>query len=183
MVALIDYENVNSKGLKGIENLSSNDKIYFFNKENSTITVSLHKKLESSKVTREYVCVKASTKNALDFQLVAQLALLCAECPDEKYSIISDDGGFDAAIQFLNKYKISRYSNLAYAKTETKKSPTVEEVKALLPEYSDKADEIAEIIDKFKTKQAINNNLMKKFKSEQVGKIYKTLKPLLVNKT
>ena len=183
MIALIDYENVNSKGLKGIENLSSNDHIYLFHKENSTITISIHKKLEASKVTKEYVCVKASTKNALDFQLVAKLGLLCAQKPNDKYRIISNDGGFDAAIAYLSDYNISRYSNLACAKAETTKTPTIEEVKTLLPQYIDSAEDIAEIIDKFKTKQAINNNLMKKFKSEQVGKIYKALKPLLKDKT
>ena len=183
MIALIDYENVNSKGLKGIENLSATDQIYLFHKENSTITISIHKKLEASKVSKEYICVKASTKNALDFQLVAKLGLLCADKSEEKYCIISNDGGFDATIAFLSDYNISRYSNLGCAKSETHKIPTVEEVKKLLPEHADSAEEIAEIIDKFKTKQAINNNLMKKFKSEQVGKIYKVLKPLLKDKT
>lgn len=183
MVALIDYENVNSKGLKGIENLSSNDCIILFHKDNSTMPLSAHKKLEASKVSKDYICVKISTKNALDFQLVAKLGLLCAQKPDEKYCIISNDGGFDAAIAFLSDYNISRYSNLGCAKAETVKSPTVEEVKKLIPEHTADAEEIAQIIDKFKTKQAINNNLMKKFKSEQVGKIYKALKPLLKDKT
>lgn len=183
MIALIDYENVNSKGLKGIENLSSNDSLILFHKENSTIPITVHKKLEMSKVTKDYICVKVSTKNALDFQLVAKLGFLCAQKSDEKYCIISNDGGFDAAIAFLSDYNISRYSNLGCAKAEAKKTPTVEEVKKLLPDYIDDAEIIAEIIDKFKTKQAINNNLMKKFKSEQVGKIYKVLKPLLKEKT
>ena len=52
MIALIDYENVNSNGLKGVENVSSKDKLIIFYKENSTITMSAHKKLESTKAEK-----------------------------------------------------------------------------------------------------------------------------------
>ena len=47
-------------------------------------------------------------------------------------------------------------------------------------EYSDR---ILEIINSFKTKQAINNGLSKEFKdSKKSGAIYKKLKPLLKEK-
>ena len=181
MIALIDYENVNSNGLKGVENISSKDKLIIFYKENSTITMSAHKKLESTKAEKEYICVKKSTKNALDFQLVAYLGILCSKDPGQEYAIISNDGGFDAAIDFLKAFNITRYTNLALSKTGVKDA-TATEVKKLAPEYAEKASEIAVVIDSYKTKQAINNNLMKVLKSEDVGKLLKKIKPLLVGK-
>lgn len=181
MIALIDYENVGSNGLKGVENISSKDKIIIFYKENSTLTMSAHKKLECSKAEKEYICVKKNTKNALDFQLVAYLGLLCYKEPDKEYAIISNDGGFDSAIEFLKAFKIGRYSNLGLSKQGVKNA-TANEVSNLAPEYSAKANEIANVIDSYKTKQAINNNLMKILKSEDVGKLLKKIKPLLVGK-
>ena len=181
MIALIDYENVGSNGLKGVESISSKDKIIIFYKENSTLTMSAHKKLELSKAEKEYICVKKSTKNALDFQLVAYLGLLCYKEPDKEYAIISNDGGFDSAIEFLKDFKIGRYSNLGLSKQGVK-NVTANEVSSLAPEYSAKANEIANVIDSYKTKQAINNNLMKILKSEDVGKLLKKIKPLLVGK-
>ncbi len=181
MIALIDYENVGSSGLKGVENVSSKDKVIIFYKENSTLTMSAHKKLECSKAEKEYFCVKKSTKNALDFQLVAYLGVLCQQDPAAEYAIISNDGGFDAAIDFLKDYKIGRYSNLGLSKQGVK-NVTANEVSSLAPEYSTKANEIANVIDSYKTKQAINNNLMKILKSEDVGKLLKKIKPLLVGK-
>lgn len=59
---------------------------------------------------------------------------------------------------------------------------TEEEVRRLLSqeEYS---DQILEIINKFKTKQAISNGLSKELRdSKKVGSIYKKLKPLLKEK-
>ena len=210
MFILVDYENVNSNGLKGIEGVSSKDKLIIFHKENSTMSVSAHKKMENCKADKEYICVNNATKNAVDFQLVACLGVLCERHADQEFAVISNDGGFDAAIDFLKKYKIKRYKNLAECKrggkaaeggvqnTEEVKNPagskkdskpeevsvpsTEDEVKRLAPEYSEKAQAIAKVIDSYKTKQAINNNLMKILKSEQVGKLHKKIKPLLVGK-
>ena len=43
--------------------------------------------------------------------------------------------------------------------------------------------EIVNIVNQYKTKQAINSNLQKYFKdNEKVGAIYKILKPFLKNK-
>ncbi len=181
MVVLIDYENVGSGGLKGVENLSSKDKMVIFYKDNSTITMAAHKKLESTKSEKEYICVKKSTKNALDFQLVAYIGIMCAKEPENDYAIISNDGGYDAAIDFLKDYKIARYSTIAYSK-QGAKNVTVNEIMKLAPDYSAKATEIANVIDSYKTKSAINNNLMKFLKSDEVGKLLKLIKPLLVGK-
>jgi hypothetical protein len=184
---LIDYENVNSNGLKGVEGVSSKDKIIIFYKENSTMSVSAHKKLESCKAEKEYICVSKGTKNALDFQLVAYLGVLFERNQDAEFAIISNDGGFDAAIEFLKKCKVKRYKNLAECKQNgkagvTKSAGTADEVKKLAPEYGSKSEEIAKVIDSYKTKQAINNNLMKILKSEDVGKLLKKIKPLLAGK-
>ena len=39
MIALIDLENIGNKGFKGLDNLSSKDRVIVFYKENSTVSI------------------------------------------------------------------------------------------------------------------------------------------------
>lgn len=185
MIFLVDYENVNSGGLKGIDNLSASDKVLCFYRENDTLNFSTLKKLEKTKASKEYILVNAKTKNAVDFQIVACLGAMSAKNPEEKYFIISNDGGYDVAIDYLCKNQgaksISRCPRISVCQNDDVYT-TQSEVEKLVPKYAHKAAEIAEIIDNYKTKSAINNNLMKLFTSEEVGEIYKKIKPLLVGK-
>lgn len=185
MYFLVDYENVNNGGLKGVENLSASDKVLCFYRENDTISFSTVKKLEKTKAQKDYILVNAKTKNAVDFQIVACLGSLCAKNPNEKFFIISNDGGYDVAIEYLCKNEgvtsILRCPRISVCQNGADYT-TENEVKKLVPKYADKAAEIAEVIDKYKTRSAINNNLMKLFSSAEVGEIYKKIKPLLIGK-
>ena len=53
------------------------------------------------------------------------------------------------------------------------------DVKSLIPEFSGEASRIAETLRVHKTKQAVNNALVKIYGTEMAGKIYKGIKPLL----
>ena len=53
------------------------------------------------------------------------------------------------------------------------------DVKSLIPEFSGEASRIAETLRVHKTKQAVNNALVKIYGTETAGKIYKGIKPLL----
>ena len=59
---------------------------------------------------------------------------------------------------------------------------TLEDIKAVINLTPEEEEEIAKVIDSYKTKQAINNNLMKILKSEEVGKLLKKIQPLLAGK-
>ena len=101
MICLIDYENVSNAGLNGVEKLTKDDEIVIFLREHNTFNAKTHIKLEEADVKKRYVIVNANTKNALDFQLVADLTLCCSTSPDETFFVISKDQGYDAAIKFL----------------------------------------------------------------------------------
>ena len=49
----------------------------------------------------------------------------------------------------------------------------------MIPEFSGEASRIAETLRVHKTKQAVNNALVKIYGTEMAGKIYKGIKPLL----
>ena len=132
MIYLVDYENVPNTGLEGIENLTENDRVIIFLKENNTFKAKTHVKLERALAQKEYIFVNADTANALDFQLVSYLGILSTENPREQYVIISKDQGYDAAIKFLNSRnrKVSRKTDLAM-------NNTFEEVKSLLSDLTE----------------------------------------------
>lgn len=178
MTYLVDYENVPNTGIDGIENLTTSDNVIIFLNENNTFKAKTHIKLENAVAKKDYIFVTSKSANALDFQLVAYLGMLCAEKPQERYVIVSNDQGYDAAIKFLKgrNFKVERKTNLAM-------TSTLSEVKKLLPELKDEdCIKVTNVVENYKTKQAINNNLMKIFGSDKTGNIYKKIKPLLRDK-
>lgn len=100
---LIDFENVKSKGLTGIEQLSPDDKVIIFYSENSdTISFEMHRKVMTSTADIEYLKVRVGGKNALDFQLSTLLGYLLAKELYTHIFIISGDKGFDKLHDFWN---------------------------------------------------------------------------------
>ena len=178
MTFLIDYENVLNSGIKGAEDLTKLDNVIIFLKENNTFKAETHIKLEKAVAQKSYYFVDSMTTNALDFQLIAYLGILCSEKPKERYRIVSKDHGYDAAINFLKNmgYDVERNLDLV-------KEFVFSEVKKLLPDFQDEeCIKVSDIIKKCKTKESINNNLIKNFGTSKTGLIYKKIKPLLYDK-
>lgn len=100
---MIDFENVKSKGLTGIDLLGKDDKVIILYSENSdTISFDMHKKVLESTSDIEYLKVKVGGKNALDFQLSTLLGYLVAKGDNSHIFIISNDKGFDKLHDFWN---------------------------------------------------------------------------------
>jgi hypothetical protein len=200
---LIDFENI--RNIQGVSSLTQNDTVIFFYTKNSNdLSFSLHREIGSSPAKFEYFEGQNGSPNALDFQLSSYLGFLIAQFPNEAFYIVSKDKGFEHLISFwstekLPCSKIERIENIALKnkviapKEATAKSPTKAPVGSLRDELRKNVDDlqiketdiskIITIIEQYKTKQAINNNLMKFFKSsEKVGKITKVLRPFLKSK-
>lgn len=66
---LVDFENVKSKGLVGIDQVGSDDHVVIFYSENSdTISFEMHCSVMRAAASVEYMKVNVGGKNALDFQ-------------------------------------------------------------------------------------------------------------------
>ena len=77
---LIDFENVKSTGLKGIEHLIESDDVYIFYSEYAnTITFDVHHKINKSHANLKFFKSGIVAKNALDFQLISYLGYLIAQ--------------------------------------------------------------------------------------------------------
>ena len=146
-------------------------------------------------------------KNALDFQMSSYVGFLISKYPNEKINIVSNDKGFENLLSFWREQGFDNLElrkniglNLTDASPETvdnenihtQKSTktlanTLQEVltvnSSALGLSKDQRTQIEKIVNSFKTKQAINNNLMKLFRdSDKVGKITKVIKPFLIKK-
>ena len=134
---LVDFENVKSKGLVGIDRLTEDDHVIIFYSENSdTISFDMHCMVMQAKAEVDYMKVRVGGKNALDFQLSTLLGYLVAEGDNSHIFVISNDRGFDKLHDFWENTfddspncKVFRTSNISsainYARYNAK--PPVEE--------------------------------------------------------
>lgn len=180
-IFLVDYENVNAAGLQGIDQLIQEDEVLlFYTEKAATLPISLHKKINTSKAKTDYFEVGSGAKNSLDFQLASYLGYLVAKDPGGEYYIVSRDTGFRAVKDFWVKrdIKVDLAMNLLKHSTaviETK-------LKEMIPQYSDDIPLVRELMERYKTKQGLNNALIKEYGSEKTGILYKAIKPLLADK-
>ena len=204
---LIDYENVRTDGIRDLKGVSEGDAIIlFYSEQCKNISLDVIDSIMKLKVQYSSFKAKVGTKNALDFQLAAHLGYLIGQGNNEesKYYIVSNDKGYDCLCDYWKELdaiveRISLSKDVPDVKTATvpktlaqpkkKKSKvkasdmaTIDEMKNLLSN-DDMPEEVLKIFNQYKTKGAINNGLVKKFKdTKRASAVYKLLKPLLKDK-
>ena len=105
---LVDYENVNTEGMQGVELLSAVDEvIIFYSHYADRLTFDLHQRINLSQAAVQYIKVDACKKNGLDFQLVTYLGYLIARTPESNFYIVSKDNGFQSVVQFWEERQIA----------------------------------------------------------------------------
>ena len=102
---LIDFENVKSRGMEGVELLTEEDTVCIFYSDNAdSMTFDLHRKLNETKANIIYHKGAVGTKNALDFQLATYLGYLICEQQREgihpNYFIVTKDNGFTSLMVY-----------------------------------------------------------------------------------
>lgn len=95
-VYLIDFENVTSAGISGVQKLTKDDKVYIFYTANAAnMSFAAHLNLLSSPAEIIYYNVSSGGKNALDFQLSSFLGYLISQGREKQFFIISGDRGYE----------------------------------------------------------------------------------------
>lgn len=184
MIYLIDFENVHSDGLKGIEQLGKKDKCYIFYSEHAgVLTFNMHKRITESKADIFYVEAQVGMKNALDFQLVSYLGYMIREAHEEDYCIISNDKAFELVGRFWQDKNVNVCSAvcLEQAKESGEHSRLHSELEKLITN-SDELEFVEKCINELTTKSGINNRIVKKYGTTRAGEIYRLIKPLLTDK-
>ena len=109
-IFLIDKENTGERFLQGINTLTAKDTVIIFHWEDSgAIKTSILETLSKSKAAIEIKKFHTHRKNALDFQICTYLGYLYGiNGSDAKYYIVSNDRGYEAAVEFLKTNLDSR---------------------------------------------------------------------------
>lgn len=95
-VYLVDFENVTSAGISGVQKLTKEDRVYIFYTANAAnMSFAAHLNLLSSPAEIIYYNVSSGGKNALDFQLSSFLGYLISQGRDKQFYIISNDRGYE----------------------------------------------------------------------------------------
>lgn len=183
-IYLIDYENVKCDGLNGITKLTKDDKVIIFYSDNADkLTFGLHKRINEAVADISYIKVEVGMKNALDFQLVSYLGYLIAQDLNNTYHIISNDAGFNSVVKFWLKRKVTiDVATDLFGQSNTQKQKLLmNQITEVLPD-KEEVKEVYQFIQKYKTKQGLNNALVKRYESKNAGRIYQAIKPLIKDK-
>lgn len=130
-VYLIDFENVHSAGLSGIERLTEKDCVYIFYSINSnSITFEAHELLMSSKARIVPLLISCGGKNALDFQLSSFIGYLAGASEDRELYVISLDKGYCFVQTFWEKTMRCTNFNIKFSPSIRKcLPPDIREIK------------------------------------------------------
>lgn len=202
----VDYENVNRDGMNGIVKLSDKDCVrIYYSDAAETLTFGLHRRIQASQAKFEYIKIQIPIKNAVDCQILFDIENFIRDNKNSEYYIVSKDSDFDKAIEGLKnrKIKIKKIADIAKRNEDpvekqvknnngqTKLKQTVDnekreaQVRSFFGQYFkekkyvERKEEIIQVIVESKTKQAVNNNLMKLYPNETVHVIYKKIQPLI----
>lgn len=186
---LVDYENVKTQGLNGVNKLPEDDVVCIFYSENAdNLSFGLHRRLNETTARIEYQKVDVGKKNALDFQLSSFLGYIIHKYEDKPYDyyIVTKDKGFESLVNYWKKkkVKVSLVVDVAKQSEQSLQNELERQVADLIKDKSE-ASTIAKMIRQYKTKQGLNNALMKKYPSKDNKKsseIYSAIKPLINDK-
>ncbi|MBQ6454372.1 MAG: hypothetical protein IJJ14_08475 [Coriobacteriales bacterium] len=111
-VFYVDYENVSSGGLTGIEALTESDEVYvLYRPSTSKIELSQVSRIMACKARIEFVPAIPGGPNSLDFQLIT-LLLLHLPTDGRVACIISNDKGYDNVINMARKQGVDNIRRL-----------------------------------------------------------------------
>ena len=199
-VFLIDFENVHSEGMHGVDHLSDTDEVVIFYSNNAdSISFDILHKLMFCKSKLSYYRIKRGGKNALDFQLSCYLGYRIKQDPDAEFYIISKDNGYDFIMDFwdcgylLNEPVIRRFNTIKtllqwkeqQKKQKDKAVAAVEKLAEPAPPVTEPVEftinpqdaEIAEaLLTSSKTSHELYINMVKKFGQKKGREIYRNFK-------
>lgn len=99
---LIDYENCAESGIRSIPlgELAPDDRLHIFMRTNQNINGVLASRLMGIRECVEFHFIEKTTKNYLDFQLICFLSTVAMKNPEYEFVIVSNDAGFDSAVDY-----------------------------------------------------------------------------------
>ena len=195
----IDFENVGSAGLIGIESLTENDCVRIYYSNNPNVDMYTIEKMIHSPAKIHFVKLLDSLKmmnppNALDIVILADISRIVASLGSNYAVVVSNDKGYDRVIAELNRtnrtenvLRSESIKSLNISKTANNNSVSkVIDHDALnklfiqtLSKYIQHKDKIIKIVTSSKTRSEINTRISRSFDNKQSKVIMGALKPII----
>lgn len=100
----VDYENVTTSGLNGIEKLSEQDNLtILYSDRANSVPMTLIEMFRNSKCKIDFIRMEKTAPNYLDFHLVCEVASFLAENPNASVCIVSHDKGYISCRDYFSK--------------------------------------------------------------------------------
>lgn len=186
---LIDSENVQQYNFIEELQLDTNDKIIMFLSDKSkNIKAEDLKRFTLCKANIEFEDVCTGDRNALDFQLIAHLALIVATCnknENNDFFIVSNDKDFNVPCKYLRN---KTNANISILKTDVNSriSNVLDEVSATVENFSsdNNLDESLIAIMKSAKDLCTLHNLLKNTYGDEAGRsLYTQVKSIYKSKS
>ncbi len=180
---LVDFENVHSTGLTGVESLLPTDKvIIFYSNKSDVLSFDIHRRIMKSTAVIEYYKIRRGGKNSLDFQLSSLLGWLIAKEEFNYIAVISNDSGFDFLKDFWENCPIETSVKLARHRTlqeadQSYRNNSIKSKGILVAESSKTNDEAADnslANDEFPLDKALTATDEKENDSAQSAALHET---------
>ncbi|MBR4345364.1 MAG: hypothetical protein IKP75_00280 [Oscillospiraceae bacterium] len=193
----VDFENVGSTGLIGIESLTENDcvRIYYSNDPNVdmyTVVNMVHSAAKIQFIKLPDSLKKMNLPNALDIVLLTDISRIAASLGKAPAVVISNDKGYDPVISEIsstnktnNILRLDSIRSMLCVKDQQNESIGVDHnaLKLLfdgsLKKYAADKNKIVDIVKTSKTRCEINNRINSSFDNEGTKEIMGALKPII----
>lgn len=181
----VDFENVQSSGLEGIDNLTEEDEVFIFYSENANrITFELHQSLMRTPAGIYYIPVVVGVKNALDFQLSSYLGYIIYQnlYTRASYYIVTKDTAFSCLVSFWKAQGVEL--SVIHDLAGKRQADSRQKLQMLVEEKlhdRELADTVTSIMEKCETKQILYKTLLQKLSylgTDKAAEIYRTVRPL-----
>ncbi|MGL6108413.1 PIN domain-containing protein [Romboutsia sp.] len=181
---LLDSENIQQYNFIDDLKLGSNDKIIMFVSDKSkNIKVEDLKRFTLCNAQIEFEDVCTGDRNALDFQLIAYLALIVATSnkdEDNSFYVVSNDKDFKVPCEYL---KNKTGADISIFKTEINSRPLIslDEVASTIEEISDAShleESLVLMMKKAKNLSVLHNQLKNTYGDDKGRSLYDKIKPL-----
>ena len=183
---LVDFENVQGKGLLGIDKLKHNDEVViFYSKNANKLSFDEMHLISASNAKIKYIEIETLGHNALDFNLVMYIGVIIGKFRGTHLdiNIVSNDTGFDTLKNnqvFKSSTKYNFYRNGTIRTCDTKGSTKQKDlVEIILTKHAlQKHAEIsADVVETVTTKAELHNSLIQKLGKVEGLKVYTVIKP------
>lgn len=180
-ICLVDFENVNDKGLEGVQQMEAGDIVcIFYSEKADKMSFETHRALIHSAAEIRYFKTNVGEKNALDLQLASYAGYLIAQYPDSEFYIVSNDNGFSFIRKFWESVHMEQVPSLMLEPSDEYQKELIRRISSRISD-KEAVRRIEESLPLCSGKADLHNVLVREFGQELGQMWYRRIRPVLLD--